>query len=617
MIIFNTTQDMTLQSLKENFRETSFSPEVTTPAMKQTVVLTTGIAITGIATDALQGTTASMEKGICMFRMTFIIAPTGASILSMFLISLERYMAIKLPLRYCQIMNEKVIAGTLVGSWLISMIVGFSPSIFKTLQKDDYNKVCTFFSVIEPKIIVVVFCLFFFPLLSVFIYFYMDILKIACGHQKRIQAQQAGIGLLTSSRYWGHVKALRTVAVLVGCFTIFWCPFFVASIVQISCPDCELYYFLENHLWLLGTSNSLINPLVYACWQQEVRSQLCEMFVTIKVGLCHGICTKAGDGFPMDNLAQSAKALDKIKEIPLTKVKLINELNDREAQLGVKETVSWHSVYKDSAWVFIGGFPYELSEGDIICVFSQYGEIANINLVRDKKTGKSKGFCFLCYEDQRSTILAVDNFNGIKIKGRTIRVDHVANYRPPKDTDDIDDITKRLREEGCAPKAVSSSEEELEVPVKKHKKDKKEKKKKKKEKKEKRRALKEERSSETSSSPVQVKKEKEDAAYEKYTVKGPTAYRRDRADDRERYAGERDRQREEGKKTDSYREDKRYEERERDRGTETHGERERQRERNREREHDRDGERQRERERDGEREKRNDKHRNEREHRRN
>lgn len=41
---------------------------------------------------------------------------------------------------------------------------------------------------------------------------------------------------------------------------------------------------------------------------------------------------------------------------PLTKVKLINQLNEREADLGVKETVSWHSEYKDSAWVFIGKF---------------------------------------------------------------------------------------------------------------------------------------------------------------------------------------------------------------------------------------------------------------------
>ncbi|XP_008575008.1 PREDICTED: RNA-binding motif protein, X-linked 2 [Galeopterus variegatus] len=165
---------------------------------------------------------------------------------------------------------------------------------------------------------------------------------------------------------------------------------------------------------------------------------------------------------------------------PLTKVKLINELNDREVQLGVADKLSWHSEYKDSAWIFLGGLPYELTEGDIICVFSQYGEIVNINLVRDKKTGKSKGFCFLCYEDQRSTVLAVDNFNGIKIKGRTIRVDHVSNYRAPKDSD-VDDVTIELQEKGCGaptlPLSLSESSED-DKPTKKHKKDKKEKKRK-------------------------------------------------------------------------------------------------------------------------------------------
>ncbi|XP_026051457.1 RNA-binding motif protein, X-linked 2 [Carassius auratus] len=306
---------------------------------------------------------------------------------------------------------------------------------------------------------------------------------------------------------------------------------------------------------------------------------------------------------------------------PLTKVKLINELNEKEAELDVKDSVSWHSVYKDSAWVFIGGLPYDLTEGDVICVFSQYGEIANINLVRDKKTGKSKGFCFLCYEDQRSTILAVDNFNGIKIKGRTIRVDHVANYRPPKDNEDIDDVTKRLREEGCAPKVPSfepGSEEEDAVPVKKPKKDKKEKKKKK-EKKEKKKALKEEkreaRTEPSASSPVRVKKEKEDTAYEKYVAKGPAGSRRDRsgqdfrnpqdrADEadrfRDRYRGEKERDREEDKKTDRNREDKRHEDtrqrdRERDKGRgvdrENNGERERERERERDRDREREKDR--------------------------
>ena len=39
----------------------------------------------------------------------------------------------------------------------------------------------------------------------------------------------------------------------------------------------------------------------------------------------------------------------------------------------------------------------------------------NINLVRDTKTGKPKGYCFLGYENQHSTVLAVDNFIGIKV----------------------------------------------------------------------------------------------------------------------------------------------------------------------------------------------------------
>ena len=47
--------------------------------------------------------------------------------------------------------------------------------------------------------------------------------------------------------------------------------------------------------------------------------------------------------------------------------------------------------------------------------YDRYGEVVNLNLVRDKKTGKSKGYGFLCYEDQRSTILAVDNFNSSKV----------------------------------------------------------------------------------------------------------------------------------------------------------------------------------------------------------
>lgn len=173
---------------------------------------------------------------------------------------------------------------------------------------------------------------------------------------------------------------------------------------------------------------------------------------------------------------------------PLTQTLNQLKMNERELEMGLAGTnKSWHQEYKDSAWVFLGGLPYEMTEGDVICMFSQYGEPVHINLIRDHTSGKSKGFGFLCYMDQRSTILAVDNLNGIKVLGRTIRVDHVHQYKLPKDLEKLDQDKRKLFEEGCAPKELSPSESEEEedelmdyVKPKKEKKKKKDKKKKKK-----------------------------------------------------------------------------------------------------------------------------------------
>lgn len=130
---------------------------------------------------------------------------------------------------------------------------------------------------------------------------------------------------------------------------------------------------------------------------------------------------------------------------PLTLVKRTQKINSTEAALGISEDASWHAKYKESAYVFVGGIPYDLTEGDLVAVFAQYGEVVDVNLVRDKGTGKSKGFAFVAYEDQRSTILAVDNLNGAKILGRIVRVDHVSNYKK-KEEEEEDEKAQEKRE---------------------------------------------------------------------------------------------------------------------------------------------------------------------------
>ncbi|KAE9615150.1 hypothetical protein Lal_00048433 [Lupinus albus] len=128
---------------------------------------------------------------------------------------------------------------------------------------------------------------------------------------------------------------------------------------------------------------------------------------------------------------------------PLTLVKRIQNINSKEAALGIGEEASWHSKYKDSAYIFVGGIPFDLTEGDLIAVFAQYGEVVDVNLVRDKGTGKSKGFAFIAYEDQRSTTLAVDNLNGAQILGRIVRVDHVDKYKKKEEEDEETERQKR------------------------------------------------------------------------------------------------------------------------------------------------------------------------------
>ena len=56
----------------------------------------------------------------------------------------------------------------------------------------------------------------------------------------------------------------------------------------------------------------------------------------------------------------------------------IQRINQAELESGsVGTSASWHAKYADSAWVFVGNLPMQLTEGDVICVMSQFGEVSS------------------------------------------------------------------------------------------------------------------------------------------------------------------------------------------------------------------------------------------------
>ncbi|CCF60461.1 hypothetical protein KAFR_0K01050 [Kazachstania africana CBS 2517] len=144
----------------------------------------------------------------------------------------------------------------------------------------------------------------------------------------------------------------------------------------------------------------------------------------------------------------------------MNQIRSIKKISENELHNGILSSdLSWHNDYKDQAYVFIGGLNKDLTEGDILTIFSQYGVPVDIYLARDKYSGESKGFAFLKYEDQRSTVLAIDNLNGSKIAGRIIQVDH-AFYEPRDDSKEYTDAVRkelekdRVENDKELPKAV-------------------------------------------------------------------------------------------------------------------------------------------------------------------
>ena len=57
---------------------------------------------------------------------------------------------------------------------------------------------------------------------------------------------------------------------------------------------------------------------------------------------------------------------------PLTQLKYRQKISAQEVSRSVGESASWHAAYAKSAYIFTGGLSYDLTEGDLLAVFSQY-----------------------------------------------------------------------------------------------------------------------------------------------------------------------------------------------------------------------------------------------------
>ena len=80
--------------------------------------------------------------------------------------------------------------------------------------------------------------------------------------------------------------------------------------------------------------------------------------------------------------------------------------------------------------IYVGNLNYKMSDDDLKQLFEEFGEVASAKVIKDRESGRSKGFGFVEMDDDDSAQEAINELDGEEIDGRTIKVNKA---RPKKD----------------------------------------------------------------------------------------------------------------------------------------------------------------------------------------
>uniref|UniRef100_A0A6I8P7K8 5-hydroxytryptamine receptor 7 n=2 Tax=Ornithorhynchus anatinus TaxID=9258 RepID=A0A6I8P7K8_ORNAN len=227
-----------------------------------------------------------------------------ASILTLCLISIDRYLGITRPLTYPVRQNGQCMARMILCVWLLSASLTLPP-LFGWAQNVNDDKVCLIsqdfgYTIYSTAVA------FYIPL-SVMLFMYYRIYKAAkrsaakhhfvgfpradepggeIAANGRLQGRQESEECTHFSRLIKHErknisifkreqKAATTLGIIVGAFTVCWLPFFILStarpfICGTAC-SCIPLWVERTCLWL-GYANSLINPFIYAFFNRDLRT---------------------------------------------------------------------------------------------------------------------------------------------------------------------------------------------------------------------------------------------------------------------------------------------------------------------------------------------------------
>lgn len=72
--------------------------------------------------------------------------------------------------------------------------------------------------------------------------------------------------------------------------------------------------------------------------------------------------------------------------------------------------------------IFVGNLDFDATEDSVRSLFEAYGAVERVNIMRDRDTGRSRGFGFVEMTNESEAERAISALNGTNVSGRTLNV---------------------------------------------------------------------------------------------------------------------------------------------------------------------------------------------------
>jgi RNA recognition motif-containing protein len=80
--------------------------------------------------------------------------------------------------------------------------------------------------------------------------------------------------------------------------------------------------------------------------------------------------------------------------------------------------------------LYVGNLPYDTNEDDLTALFTQAGAVSTVNVMRDRETGRARGFAFVEMATDQDAQNAINQLHEQSFGGRTLTVNEARPQQP-------------------------------------------------------------------------------------------------------------------------------------------------------------------------------------------